>query len=180
MDIWQELFGKIGLWVIPLMIIAWLVRELFRYRLKVDEMKFSEILKNRTGEIVSLYNKLLEGEELLTNLYYLHMPIGINPPNVDPAEVIQNVRELRYLAAKQRILLPIELCKLIDKMCDSLAFVASRLEMREQFMESGSVGPIADPEEDLEKEALKKLKGEIPKIRAQLEVEFRDLLGVRN
>ena len=179
MDIWKELFGKIGLWVIPLMILAWMARELFQYRLKRDEISFSAIVEKRASEIQHLYSKLVEGEKLLNDLYYLYMPVGIAPPQVDPVKVIQSIRALRDLAAEQRILYPPEICSLIDSMCDRLANVASMLEMREIFIKSGGGGSEQEQQE-MERDAITKLKDEIPIIRDKLESKFRNLLGVNN
>ena len=124
MDIWEKLFGAIGFWVIPLIILTWVGREIVQYRLKNKQTKISATLELRAGEIQSLHRHLRKTESLLTDLYYLYMPVGMDPPKVDPVNVLRRVRELKSLAETQRIFYSNEIVGLIDSMCNSLSRVA--------------------------------------------------------
>ncbi|MHC4556172.1 MAG: hypothetical protein ACYTFW_04540 [Planctomycetota bacterium] len=175
MNIWERLFGKLGLWVIPLMILAWVAQQAFQHRLEEDQIKLTTLTEKRAGEIQNLYSNLTEAEKLMNDLYYLYKPIGIDPPQIDPVEAVRRIRELNDLAAKQRIFYPKDIQSLIDSMCSGLLKVAHRLEEREMLLRKGERG--SEREAELEQQAWEELKIKIPQIRKELESGFRHLLG---
>ena len=177
MDVWELLFGQIGLWVIPLMSIAWIAREFYQNHQKRNEIKFSALVEQRAEKIQMLHGRLVEAEQLLTDLYYHYMPIGIDPPEVDVVKVIRSIREVRDLAREQQILYPREIATIINQVCNGFTQVAVRLEMRELLITEGKRG--SSEESDIEQEAFLELKENIPLLREELEDNFRNLLGVR-
>jgi hypothetical protein len=175
MDIWTELFGTIGWWVLPLMALVWAFREWWERQKNRDQVRFSQLAEMRAQEIQEFYRKLTETEGLLKDWYYLHMPIGIDPPHVDPREVIRRVRDLEETAKRQRLLFGTETRELIDSMCREISEVSRTLEWRE--MTRGGQSAFSDEEVEREEKALLTLTGTIPNIRERLDQEFRHLLG---
>lgn len=174
--IWDELLGRLGLWVIPLMVLTWLARGYFERHWKRDEASFSALVEQRAAKIQQLHGSLVKTDRLLTDLYYLHMPIGLDPPAADPVEASRTVRALRDLASEQRPFYPLDTVKLIDSICSSLERAASCLENREWMLRYGGSGSDEGASQ-MGQEAFSVLKHEIPKLRDSLESEFRHILA---
>ena len=86
MNIWEKLFGKIGLWVIPLIVLAWIGQQTAVHIFKIDENKQTILAEKRAEEIKMLYSSLLEANKLIEQVYYSEMPIE-DPSQMFPNEV---------------------------------------------------------------------------------------------
>ncbi len=177
--IWDELLRRLGLWVIPLMVLTWLARGYLERHWKRDEAKLSALAEQRAAKIQLLYGSLVKTERLLTDLYYLHMPVGPNPPAVDLAEASTAVRALRDLATEQRPFYPPGTAKLIDSICESLERTTTCLQSREWTFQYGGGGSDGDAAR-VEQEAFTTLKYEIPRLKESLESEFRHILAAHS
>lgn len=157
------------------MVLVWASREWWEIRKSRDQAKFSQLVETRAAQIQEFYRKLTETEGLLEDWYYKYMPVGIDPPDVDPAEVVRRVRDLEETAKRQRLLFRAETRELIDSLCEELSGVSRTLEWRE--MTRGEQVDVSEEDIEREHEALLRLTGTIPDIRERLEREFQHLLG---
>lgn len=171
MDVWGELFGTIGLWVIPLMILAW---EVFLYIIRKKE---STTFEKTVDAVKSIYDELPIIEQLSKDLYYTHMPIGFNPPVIDPYNVSNRVKHFRNLASTSKVFLSTEISNNLDSICIILDRITNNLGMREIAIQSGETNPML---EEMEKEAFELLNDKLPSLSSQLEKTFKELLGTSN
>ena len=187
MDIWEKLFGKIGMWVIPLLIVAWLAQQIVPHVLDIagDKVKGdlsltreqqARVAESRNRDIPLLYNKLLEAEDDVGDLYYLHKPVGVAPRVVDPAAVLQTVRELRDLVNRTSIYFPTTLSSMLDQFSSDLSSVARALETREILLQSGVSGSD-DRIVEIDHDVVPSIGTHVPELKAAIEREFKKLLG---
>lgn len=175
MDLWQELFGVVGWWALPLIVASWAFREWWEVRKHRDQAKMTRLAEVRAAKIQGFYGKLRRTEDLLNDLYYLYMPIGIDPPQVDPKAAVQQMRDLEKTAKEQEIYFSAELSAAMKGMCQALSDATHALERREILIQTGGRG--TQEESEVEKKAFEILKDTVPEIRGKLEEEFRHLLG---
>lgn len=175
MEIWEELFGRIGLWVIPLMVLAWISREIFQYNIKKKLFKVSTTFTKTVDATKQILDELPKLEKLLNDLYYTPMPVGFNPPRVDAYDASNKVKEFCTMASGAQIFFPQEISDNLDTICNTLEKVSNNLGLRQEAMQSGDIGPM---EEDCEKNALDLLSSTLPELSGQLESTLKVLLGV--
>ena len=175
MDIWEELFGRIGLWVIPLMILAWIAREIFQYNIKKKLFKFSTTFTNTVGAVKQILDELPKLEKVLNDLYYTPMPVGFNPPQVDAYDASNKVKEFCAMASGVQIFFPQEISDNLDTICKTLEKISNNLGLRQEAMRGGGIGPM---EEDCERDALDLLSSTLPELSSQLESTLKVLLDV--
>ena len=125
--------------------------------------------------IQAFYAELRSVEKQLNNLYYLHMPIGMDPPEVDIIELIRRTRELELSAEKHSIYFSAETSNKIQSVCAQLSTATRDLEYRETMIEQG----MGDSEEAWEAgvRALDILNDSVPPLLSELDKEFRSILG---
>ncbi len=131
MDVWQELFGRIGWWIVPLMIVTWVVRELWDVRKGVSQARLTHLAEQRAESIQAFYQALVRTQQQHEDLYYRYMPVGIAPARVEPREAVEEMRRLQEMSEAQRLFFEPKLCALIDGMCARLAEVTQALEHRD-------------------------------------------------
>src|SRR3970282_2492848 len=86
-------------------------------------------------------------EQALPDWIYKDMPVGVSPPAVDVLKAVAQVRALRLLALRSRILLQQRTCEAVDAVVRDLENVSIRLENREIMSDDDARG--ADPQEGL-------------------------------
>lgn len=188
MNIWEKLFGKIGLWVIPLIILAWIGQLAAVHIFKRSEIKQTILAEKRAEEIKILYSSLLEASELINQVYYSEMPI-IEPSPMLPDDVdkaIEKIEVLVDLAETQKIYYPANIADLIDEMCGSLRDASRDMYRRKQIMDeyrTRDISPerkqsIDEERQQLESQTSKTLE-KIRDVVESLEQRLPNLLGVR-
>jgi hypothetical protein len=157
--------GALIIFIIKGLISNQLDRSLERFKIQ-----FSKLHEMRATAISELYSVLVDVETSLRNWIYKDMPVGVDPPKVDLPTTIKQVRDLRLLERRSRILLTSDTCELIDGILTEVESVERALENREI---------IPDEEESWKyhEDAMSRLLNTIPEIKIKLEGEFREVLG---
>ena len=126
--------------------------------------------------VQKFYADLRTTEKHLNDLYYVHMPIGYDPPEVDIVDVIRKTRELTLSAEKHSIYFSAEMSQKLLTVCNELAAATRSLEHRERLIELDMRG--SDEEWEAEQIAFGILNDSIPPLMDELEHAFREILGL--
>ena len=175
MDLWQELFGTIGWWVLPFMVAVWAFREWWEARKHRDQEKMTRLAEARAERIQAFYSMLRRTQGLLTDLSYVYRPVGVDPPEVDLHAAIQQMRELESTAKEQQIYFSEDLSATIQNLCEALSEAVRALENREILIQSHGHG--TEEQDEVEQEAFRILQTVVPELMDTLDREFRHLLG---
>ncbi len=146
------------------------VENQFKQNLERFKIQFSKLHEMRAHAIAELYASIVDVEQALHDWIYKDMPIGMAAPTVDVFKAIEQVRALRSLALRSRILLKSRTCEAVDAVVRELDTVRVRLENREIMGDD-------DARWTAHKEALDRLQLVMPTAKVTLEEEFRTILG---
>jgi hypothetical protein len=146
------------------------VENQFKQNIERFKIQFSKLHEMRAHAIAELYASIVDVEQALHDWIYKDMPVGVAPPTVDIFKAIEQVRTLRTLALRSRILLKPKTCEAVDAVVRELESVGLRLENREIMGDD-------DARWDAHKEALDRLQGVLLRAKGSLEEEFRTILG---
>ncbi|MCB0644666.1 MAG: hypothetical protein KDC44_23640 [Phaeodactylibacter sp.] len=177
MDIWKELFGTIGWWVLPLMAITWAIREWWGLKKHEKEERKSELVKLQFEKIKAYRAKLITVEELLHDLYYIDKPIGIDPPQVDIRKVLAEMRALKNLARELEVYFSSSFKEKSTTMVRALEGAVQALEHRQVILDSGGRG--SEEEENSERRAFELLQETVPIVREAFDKEIRNIIGTK-
>ncbi len=137
-----------------------------------QETRFARLHEERASAIRDLYAHIVDVEWALNSLLYKWRPVGLFPPNIEPADVSTRIRELRRLSEKAAIYFNKELYKLIESLCDTLDGTWRNMEQ--------AIMRISDPEHevpDFDDEAWRGVHVTSREVRERLQAEFRSILG---
>ena len=146
------------------------VENQFKQNLERFKIQFSKLHEMRASAIVELYGSIVDVEQALHDWIYKDMPVGVAPPAVDVLKAVAQVRALRLLALRSRILLQQRTCEAVDAVVRDLENVSIRLENREIMSDD-------DARWAAHKEVLDRLQIVLPTAKNTLEEEFRSILG---
>lgn len=167
------MFGTIGFWVIPLMIIAWIAREIFNSIIKKKEIKYSEASKTTIDMVKRIYAELPVMEKLVQDFYYTHRPVGFDPPSIDPYDASRKIGSFCEMVVGTRVFMPDSISNNLNEICETLNTIVDNLGMRELTSEDEDY----ERKNEYEERAQKLLISKLPELSKQIETEFREYLG---
>jgi hypothetical protein len=132
--------------------------------------RFSKLHEDRGRAIADIYNAIVEVQHNLRNMYYKYRPVGISPPSPREEDVLASIRTFRLLAEKSRIYFALELANTIDAVCGDFERAFRALESAYLF--KSSENPAFEDTDFMSHFERSN------KVRAILEEEFRQILGV--
>ena len=176
---WNELlqlvavFGVTGLTVGA--VVAYLLRQYVEHRLsrirERDRVAFSRLHEMRAEALADLYAAIVRAEQDLRDWVYMNMPVGIDPPHVDPHVVLRRIRRLQLRANRAKIVLPGGSYAAVDKVVERIAQVSRVLERRDMPVSGGP-----DAQWEAHTAALEGLDRDVATARHELELAFREVL----
>jgi hypothetical protein len=134
-----------------------------------NEELLTHLHEERAHTLSELYGQIVDVEDDLRAWAYKDMPVGI-PPEVEPAEVMAQVRELDRLARKARIYLSGETLEVGEGAVKELGMTAGELERRE-------IMPDGDERWSAHVAAVDRLFDTVPPAVERLEGQIRLVLG---
>jgi hypothetical protein len=166
-------FGVTGLAVGA--VVAYLLRQYFEHRLsrirERDRVAFSRLHEMRAEALAELYAAIVRAEQDLRDWVYMSMPVGIDPPQVEPRLVLRRIRRLQLRATRAKIVLPAGSYAAVEKVVERIAQVSRVLERRDMPVAGGP-----DAQWEAHTAALEGLDRDVAAARHELERAFREVL----
>jgi hypothetical protein len=138
-----------------------------------QETRFTKLHEERARAIQALHEQIVDVEEVLFDLLYKWRPIGLFPPQVDPKDAANKVRELRRLSEKSAIYFRQDGYAVIDELCSTFETTWRNMEQ--------AIMVASDPEREapsFDEQAVEGVHITSREVRAKLQEEFRIILGV--
>lgn len=181
--IWEFINSKLGLlllaFILTTVVGSYLV-QIFQRTSRIQELRFTHLHEKRVQAIKDLVEWNVKVENSLLNWYYTYRPVGKAPPEVKAEDVVIQVRDFRMLFEKNRIYFSLELCDIVDSLCNKFEEASSVLQNAELLSESGArPGDPAFISPPFEETPFLQIRGQAKAVRERLEEEFRKLLGVK-
>ena len=137
-----------------------------------QETRFARLHEERARAIRALHELIVDVERALFDLLYKWRPIGLFPPEVEPKDVANKVRELRRLSDKSAIYFSKDRYALIEALCRTFESTWSNMEQ--------AIMMTPDREKEapgFDEQAWEGVHIHSRKVRAELQEEFRNILG---
>ena len=171
-QLWLFLNSPVGLLLIGFVfttVVGKFLATWYQSASKKEEFRFVQLHQDRLKAMRDLDDRTVDVEKALFRLLYNWRPIE-GSQAISKEEVTKMVREFRSVSEKYKIYFNLEICALINSLCET--FESTLRNMQWAIQNAKGEAPKFD------EEAHKGVHERSQELRSKLQKEFREILGV--